>query len=174
MTYRASQTPLKGGFSVFRDFVDREYLRIQRAFATKAEVEQGVFTPTFDFATTGDLSGTPATQDGYYWLHGNLLHYHINLSVTPTHTTASGNMEIGGFPYPASADNHIYVAPVLLSGTGITWPTGGTSLNFQVGVSSDFGIVRVSGSGVVSATMAAADVGSGTALTIRATGFYQI
>jgi hypothetical protein len=70
------------------------------------EYEEGTFTPTFTFATPGDLSVVYGVQTGAYVRVGNVVHIVITLQATPTFTTASGQVRMGGLPFTSGAYNH--------------------------------------------------------------------
>ncbi len=65
--------------------------------------EGGSFTPTFTFATPGNLSVVYTTQTGYYTRIGNCIFFRLALVCTPTFTTASGDVRIGGLPFTVSS-----------------------------------------------------------------------
>lgn len=172
MTYRATQSPLSGGFAAFRDFVNREYIRIQRAFATKAETEVGTFTPTFTFATIGDLSLSYTTQIGNYWRIGDLCHIAITLNATPTYTTASGEARIGGLPFQCVSDQIVVMASQI-SSSSVTYPTGRTYVFGYISNGHDYARIAATGSATTTNAFDASEFTSGSSTgTIRLTGFY--
>jgi hypothetical protein len=59
----------------------------------------GTFTPTFSFGTPGDLSVSYVTQNGFYTKIGKLVFVNLQLVCTPTYTTATGFVIIGGLPF---------------------------------------------------------------------------
>lgn len=68
--------------------------------------DEGSFTPAFTFATPGDQSiGYTGTPIGYYTRIGNQVAVQIQIVVTATYTTASGNALITGLPFTSSATN---------------------------------------------------------------------
>jgi len=80
----------------------------------------GTWTPTLGFATPGDESVIFSTQFGSWSRDGDLVMAIFNLvTSTFTHTTASGNIEIGGLPF-ASANLTNQSARGILSWQGIT------------------------------------------------------
>lgn len=173
--FRASRPPLEGGFAAFREYVLRDFTRIQNAFSKSAEVEEGAFTPTFDFATTGDLSNSYSDQSGYYWRVGALLHFSVRLSVTPTHTTSSGEAQVGGLPYTSkSGSEPRSIIQTLVGGTGITLPGSRTEVQGVVNGSTDYVRLTAAGSGAALQALTASDIGTGVALEVRASGFYPI
>lgn len=174
MTYRATSAPRVGGFQLLVDFFDRELIRIQRAFASTPDIEQGEFTPTFDFATTGDLSNSYATQDGQYWRVGPLLHYSLLLTVTPTFTTSAGMAKVGGLPYASEATAPYSVVSSLLLGANITWPAGTTAVAGFIRSGNDYIETRLQGSLTDGVNVVAADVASGNELSVYSSGFYPM
>lgn len=80
----------------------------------------GTWTPTLGFATPGDESVIFSVQFGSWSRIGDVVTAIFNLvTSTFTHTTASGNIEIGGLPF-ASANLANQVARGILSWQGIT------------------------------------------------------
>lgn len=69
-------------------------------------IATGSFTPAFTFATPGDQSiGYTGTPIGYYTRIGNQVTVQIQIVVTATYTTASGNALITGLPFASNANN---------------------------------------------------------------------
>lgn len=95
---------------------------LQGAFAS------GTFTPTFTFATPGDLSNAYTTQLGDYYRIGSLVFINLQLNVTPTFTTASGTVRIGGLPFITKTSSMTPVLPVQCSAPAIAWPGGRTAV----------------------------------------------
>lgn len=85
------------------------------------------FTPTIDCDTTGDLSVAYTTQDGRYQRNGDLVFVHILVSFTPTFTTATGDIKIGGLSLTAD-ETCILTALVreVAAASGDIFPTGTT------------------------------------------------
>jgi hypothetical protein len=71
--------------------------------AAAQDYEEGTWTPTFAFTTPGDLSPAYATQLGSYVKIGDVVFYSFQLTVTPTWSTSSGQVRIGGWPFGAGA-----------------------------------------------------------------------
>ncbi len=92
--------------------------------ALSSYVPKTAFTPTFTFATPGDLSVSYATQVGLYERNGNIVNYIIILTCTPTFTTASGAIRIsipltaltGGYQFYNNLAND---AALVYTGTSI-------------------------------------------------------
>ena len=92
------------------------------------DIESGTFTPTVDFATLGNLTVSYTNQTGSYLRINDLVTVYVRCDFTPTYTTASGNLQLKGWPFSAS--------PTLQGGcilgqlSGFTYPAGRT---FPVG-----------------------------------------
>ena len=140
----------------------------------KAFEAAGTFTPTMTFATPGDLSVVYTIQDGDYWRVGRLLHFNLDISVTPTFTTSSGDLEIEGLPYPmlAAAPSTILSARVL--GTGITWPASLTDVIGFIRAGDDSVQMTAQGSVSVGDNIKANDVTSGTVIRLLFSGIYPV
>jgi hypothetical protein len=120
------------------------------------------FTPTLSFATAGDLSVSYTTQVGNYAKVGNLVHGQIVLVATPTYTTTSGVLQIGGLPYTAKQGSNI-VQSVLLSshGANLTYPTSCTTVVGRIAQNTKIINLRGMGSGAASADLTTANAASG-------------
>jgi len=73
---------------------------------TLSTYEEGTFTPTFTFATPGNLSVSYAAQTGFYTRVGNSVFIIATVVFTPTFSTASGQCRIGGMPFTSLSRNH--------------------------------------------------------------------
>ena len=100
--------------------------------ALASYVPKTSFTPTFTFATPGDLSVSYASQVGLYERIGNVVTYQVILTCTPTFTTASGAIRIGGLPITVLAggyqiyNNIVNDAALVYTGTSIyAFPNSG-------------------------------------------------
>lgn len=137
------------------------------------EFEEGVFTPTLDFDTTGDLSNAYTTQDGFFWRIGPIVHFHAYLVVTPTFTTAAGSFRLEGLPYamaPAGAQHVIH--SVRMSATGLTWAYN--DLVAFTRDTQDWIEFAFQGSGVAGRNFAASDLASASQVSVFVTGFYPM
>lgn len=130
------------------------------------------FTPTFTFGTPGDLSVSYATQSGRYQIIEDQCHINIALTCTPTFTTSSGSLTIGGLPFAAAAFSSGLVAVSLP--VGFTWPNTATMLIPRVtaGTSTILLYGLKSAANPVAATQTS--VVSGVALTFIFHGWYPI
>ena len=137
------------------------------------------FTPTMDYATTGNLSVSYATQTGTYTRIQNLVHFSLYLVCTPTFTTASGAFLVKGLPLtaaasPASPMN--YMGACLLSG----WNSGGDDHHAAIAVVPGTTTARIRYASSSSFTkmalnsVAASDMTSAVAITLYASGQYMV
>lgn len=63
------------------------------------------FTPTFTFATPGDLSVAYTAQIGVAKKVNGRVFFKMRLVCTPTYTTSSGSLSIAGLPYTSASDS---------------------------------------------------------------------
>lgn len=91
----------------------------------QAVVTRGTWTPAVTFATPGDLSVTyHGDNDGVYTLIDRICHIQFLLrTATFTHTSASGDINITGLPFPAHATR---------SSVGTLYASGWTDANADV------------------------------------------
>lgn len=133
-------------------------------------LEAGTFTPVLTFATPGDVSVVYAAQLGYFWRIGPLVFYTINLQCTPTHTTASGFLEITGLPYTAAASPVANIGSGLTS-NGITLPANHETIGpWLVGGSAVLQLIMQAGASYTRTTEAHVPTGVETYLQLQ--GFY--
>ena len=136
------------------------------------DYEIGTFTATLDFATTGDLSVVYSNQAGTYTRIGNLIIAKINMSATPTFTTASGEVEIGGLPFAAASTG--FGGVLQSKSSAWTFPTG-TSVVFPRVASGDAHYtVRGVGSTTGLIAVVAADCTSASAHTFSGNIYYYV
>lgn len=134
------------------------------------DYEEGTWTPTLDFATTGDLSNAYSTQSGTYIRIGNLIFVSCNLIVTPTHTTASGELRIGGLPYSSVARCSLVIGYM---DADITWPTNYTQLAMRTPASQSYAVLRAHKTATNSTNIQASNVASGNSITLEFSGVYE-
>ena len=129
----------------------------------------GTWTPTFTFATPGDLSFSYTTRTGVWTRVGNIMVVSFVIAGTPTFTTSSGALNISGIPVAFSSS--IYFSGVL-SGAGVTYPSsrttsiglgGGTSINYSA-----------YGSALSATTIQASAIATGVALLATGTIVYSV
>ncbi len=121
---------------------------------------RNVWTPTFQFGTSnGDLALVYSVRDGYYFRFGPFVFaaFRIDLS-TFTWTTASGNAQIIGLPFPPTSINNAGAVSAVYGG-GIT-KAAYTQIVYLVNAFNGIQLVA-RGSGVAPAPVVAADMPSG-------------
>jgi hypothetical protein len=124
------------------------------------DYEEGTWTPTFTFATAGDLAKTFSIQNAYYTKIGRLVSVSFAMVTSAfTHTTASGNLLITGLPFTAVNDaNYRAYAPLLFQ--GIT-KAGYTQVMAEMNGNTSQFFVQASGSGVNASNVTASNMPTG-------------
>lgn len=123
---------------------------------TLANYLEGSWTPTFTFATPGDLSVSYSTQTGSYTRIGNIIVVNFSLTCTPTYTTASGQASIVGLPVVALLTND--TGSLGAQSVGITYPAGCTKLTFVTTASANTLSLVASGSVTASTAVGTAQM----------------
>lgn len=106
------------------------------------------FTPTFTFATPGDLSVSYATQVGFYSVDGDSVVVFINMAFTPTFSTASGDARIVGLPSSYLPGVSSQLSTVYLGSATWTWPAGRSQIFARTAASQNYLDLVGTGSGV--------------------------
>lgn len=131
---------------------------------------EGSFTPTLSFATPGDLSVSYTSQNGFFVKVGRVVFFSLQVAGTPTYTTASGQVRIGGLPFIISSDANWYAQFVLNSNA--TWATNVTQgLAVAIAGTNTLGL-QGEGSGTALSSFATAQFPTATARDVRITGFF--
>lgn len=108
----------------------------------------GSYTPTFTFATVGDLSVSYATQTGFYTKIGRLVFINITLVCTPTYTTASGQARVV-LPFTAGGAGAVGSnIGIHLFNSSVTYNGARTTLYSQTSVNGTTVVSNVSGSAI--------------------------
>lgn len=129
--------------------------------------------PSVTFATPGNLSLAAYTvREGSYTRIGRVVIASLNVTVVPTHTTASGSLQVTGLPFTASSDTN-YQGSGDVSWGGITKATY-TQVSARVTAATSIVDFVASGSGVARSSVVAADVPSAGTLVLRATVIYRV
>lgn len=135
--------------------------------------EEGGWTPTLTFNTAGNLNVVYTIRTGKYIRIGSVVFLSCVLRTsTFTHTTASGDCQVTGFPFTTSA----------VSNTATTFPLsfGGitkaiyTNFTIEAAQNSTKGIVLAGGSGQSRTTVSALDMPTGGQVDLRFSGVYFI
>lgn len=135
----------------------------------------GSFTPTFDFATPGDLSIVYTTQTGTFTRVGNMVFIALYLVFTPTFTTSSGEPKIGGLPFTsASLGSLVIHIPLTIKNTAITFPAGVTQALGVLVSSATYINLRGTGSTVGSTVFSPSNFTTATLTQIGFSGIYKV
>lgn len=130
------------------------------------------FTPALTFVTPGNLSVSYTTQQGSYYKIGRMVFVKGNIITSSfTHTTASGNLQITGFPFAAETNANN------LSRIDIQGWQGITSANFtQMSLRLDSAATTATGvkngSAQNTSTLAAGDMPTGGTVVLQFSGCY--
>ncbi len=136
------------------------------AFAGGGGVSEGsgTWTPTLDFATPGNLSVSYANQAGSYRRIGSLVYVNFRLTCTPTYTTASSYLKIGGLPFAASggaANMHGRVGVFTSNTANLSYPAGRTCVTMSAIEGTTYMYLVADGSAAAAVILTAAQVPSG-------------
>lgn len=134
---------------------------------------QFTWTPVLQFQTAGTSTWANTTQLGFGTVIGNRFFYEYFIQTTPTNGTATGNLQLAGFPIAA-----VNLANEFGGGTcsfqGYT-KAGYTAVNDRVGsAGSTIHTFTAMGSGVTIATLAVGDIPTGQPVIVRGAGHYAI
>ncbi|HKY45374.1 MAG TPA: hypothetical protein VJM50_19940 [Pyrinomonadaceae bacterium] len=137
---------------------------------TLDDYEEGAWTPAVTFATPGNLSVAYTTQAGRYTKIGRMVHASFQIVTSSfTHTTASGNLQLTGFPF---TNGTLVVEGALIWG-GIT-KASYTQISAQISASATSAIFVGSGSGVAPSNVVVADVPTGGSVVLTGTIVYNV
>ncbi len=139
---------------------------------TLDDYEEGVFTPVITFSTPGNLSVSYSIQTGQYTKIGKSVTCNFTIFTSSfTHTTASGNLQITGFPFTsASLADHINEGALAFS--GIT-KASYTQFTVSLGQANNVATINASGSGVGRVSVTAADMPTGGTVQFLGSVTYQ-
>ena len=131
---------------------------------------EGKWTPVLSFTTPGNLSVTYGTQQGRYTKIGRTVisHFHI-LTLSFTHTTASGGLILTGVPY-TNTDNLRFVGNAIWSGIS---KTNFTQLFTTIEADDSQLFFYMSGNGQSITVVDQADAASGGTIYLAGTMTYQ-
>jgi hypothetical protein len=128
------------------------------------------FTPTAAYATAGSSSFAYTEQSGTYWQIGDLIFFTYNINFTPTEGTASGALQLGGFPFAAAGNWTFAIGSI--SSNFASWGASNTSITAFLEDTQQYVLLRLSKAGATSTAMSVSDTTSGVAHTVRFSGFY--
>jgi hypothetical protein len=128
----------------------------------RVKTNQISWTPTLTFATPGNLSVAYGAVSGAYRLDGDLLNIKCRLVATPTFTTASGALRIGGFPViPALSATPTEFAVGFLTNVAM-----GTRYEVAGRYTPGLGYFEFFLTGASATSLAATDITSGTSVSM--------
>jgi hypothetical protein len=140
---------------------------------TLDDIEWGLMTPGFTFATPGDLALTLSLQEGYYLTIGKLVAVAWALSSSAFTWSggsgATGNGIITGLPFASALSFNNRGGA--MSFRGIT-KANYTQFVMSFVTGTTTAVITASGSGQAETNCQAADFPSGGTLTLRGTGLY--
>lgn len=139
--------------------------------ALSSYVPKTSFTPTFTFATVGDLSVSYATQVGLYERIGNLVNYTIVLTCTPTFTTSAGAIRISSLPLTALTGGYSFYGNIVNDGA-LTYT--GTSIYAQAVSNTTYIQIQTTKSATAEAALSTTALVSGVAVTFKISGSYFV
>lgn len=120
--------------------------------------EEGTWTFAMTFATPGNLSVSYGSSTGYYLKIGNLVYLYGTFTFTPTHTTASGAIQITGMPFSNTDTN----AGTVLGGqvAAMNYPASRVFPVVRFTSATNIGIVAFA-SGLAASAIGAAQMATG-------------
>jgi len=133
------------------------------------------FVPTLTFATVGDLAVSYTTRSGRYWRTGTTIRFVIQLTCTPTYTTASSTLRIGGLPYPCKSGVGLGFYPVTVHNSDTSWTFGASATQAVGRVIPGQTYVQLQGlgSGIDTINIGTTEVASGSAKNFFISGEYE-
>lgn len=132
------------------------------------------FTPGINFATPGDVVWSAVTATGSYMKIGQMAWIDINITATPTFTTASGNLEI---THPLTAVGTSGMTPGMactLTNAAMNW---GTNTQIYGRVVNGTSIIRLGTSksaGSAGLMVATTNIASGAAISFHLNGVIAV
>lgn len=137
-------------------------------------VNKGTFTPTFSFSTPGDLNVSySGTQLGFYSIIANQVFISFKLKCTPTFTTSSGLLQMGGLPVACTSLSG-FLAYGSVVGSSLVFPSGTTSLSLSILAGASNLSIQSSGTGSAIGTFTPSNFLSGTQVVIEGSIVYSI
>ncbi len=131
----------------------------------------GSSTPTFTFATPGDLSVTYSVQSCNYYQIGGLVFYNYILVFTPTFTTASGVARFSVLPATTSVTSYSVVGN---KSANITYPVGCTQIAAAPQSGTNYFQLVGFGTATAQTALTTANFVSTQAHTIGVSGVYAV
>lgn len=135
-----------------------------------SDFEEGTWTPTFDFSTTGNLSVSYAVQKGTYTRVGSTIVATFFIRCTPTFTTSSGIIEIPGLPFTPSDPAY----GVVYHTAGVTYPAGRVTVVAEAPTALNYVQLLTVGSATAAANLSSTSVATGVQIEFRSTVIYRV
>ena len=126
--------------------------------------DEDTWTPTFTFATPGDLSVVYGTRVGTYIRIGKIVYYSMDVTFTPTFTTAAGAASFSGLPFTTVTRS---AAGIAYHDSDITYGASYTTLFIAAADSSTILELGALGSGQNARALDITNFTSGNAHIIR-------
>lgn len=153
---------------------DTLYLGFSRTGdAGAVTTETGTWTPTLGFATPGDENIVLSVAFGSYTRIGDLVTVFFNIGTsTFTHSTASGNVQIGSLPF-SSADitNQYSRGPIAWAGIN---KSGYSQISSILSPNSSTIELKASGNGLGISDVSTSDMPSGGSVIVAGSMSYKI
>jgi hypothetical protein len=143
------------------------------AFTVKRQhvLVSGTFTPTYTFATPGDLNVVYSTQTGVFIKDKRIVWINVKLAAsTFTHSTAASTFLIGGLPYACDLESGLSLIDI---NAGFSWTASYTGLGPRVVSGSSQCRIGQFRSANARATMDIANVPTGGTPAIEFSGWYR-
>jgi hypothetical protein len=127
--------------------------------------ESGTWTPAATFLTPGNLTVSYGTVAATYLRIGNEVFINLDMTFTPTYTTASGQFRVTGLPFNVSVTG---LGSITFSSgpTTVTWPAGATQVVAFAAADVNGIAIRADGS-AFTAVMGVTEFPSGSGKRIR-------
>lgn len=132
-----------------------------------ADYENSVWTPTVIGGTTPGTT-VYGVQFGYFVRLASIIQ--VEFTVTVGSATGTGNLVIGGLPYPINVQASGNVIGSVISVGALTWPVGTTSIALLGSPGNSFLTILASGSGVAGGNIQIAN----TVMNIQGSIVYEI
>lgn len=126
------------------------------------------------FATPGNLSVAYTLRKIFYVKIGTMVFCDFAIITSAfTHTTASGDLQITGFPFTSASTTNRFWSGAISQFEGIT-KAGFTQFGLRLGANTTTGLVLAGGSGAASASVQAADMPSGGTVVLIGSLAYSV
>lgn len=136
----------------------------------RSRKESDTFTPTVDFATTGDFSPSYTTQVGKGNVIGNRYFFTIQLVFTTNaYTTASGALEIDGLPVSPVRNTPVTISRL----SNFTYISGDNQVSAEASSNGNIFLWRIR-DGAAAAQAGVGSIPASTTVTVYIDGSFEI